>query len=418
MSAKRALLILGLLGAGTGVFFAWRGFSQGSTPPLKFETAKVAKGAIEAKVTATGALSPRLLVQVSSQVSGRVVEVHADWNAVVKKGQPLLRLDPQPFQAALTQARANLAVARANREKAVVAVNDSEKQLARARALSERQIIAATELDAAVTTRDAAKAGVSAARAQVQQAEAAVTQAELNLELTEIAAPLDGVVISRAVDVGQTVAASLQAPTLFTIAGDLAQMQIDTSVAEGDVGRLAPGMKALFTVDAFSGENFTGTVRQIRNAATTVQNVVTYDAVIDVENPSGKLRPGMTANVTFVIAEVKDAIKLPNAVLRFRPSQEQMVALRGNREGGGGEARRARGGGGDRPQPSPDRKLVWKLVDGTPTPVRITIGLSDGSFTEVKSGDLVEGDLLITELVGGPKPAAPQGQSPRLPRGL
>jgi HlyD family secretion protein len=406
MSAKRIFVILGLLGVVAAGFFGWRSYSRGSTPTMTFETAKVEKGPIQAKVTATGALNPRTLVLVSSQVSGRVVEVHADWNAEVKKGQLLLRLDPQPFQAALTQAQANLAVARANRDKAIVAALDADKQLTRTQALSERNIIAATELDAAVTTRDSAKASVSAAKAQVQQAEAAVTQAKLNLELTEIMAPLDGVVISRAVDVGNTVAASLQAPTLFTIAGDLAKMQIDTSVSEGDVGRLAAGMKATFTVDAFPGEAFHGEVRQVRNAATTVSNVVTYNVVIDVENPSGKLRPGMTANVTFIVAEVTEALKLPNSVLRFRPSQEQLAVLRGPREEG--EERPARTGGGQR-QRSADEKTVWKLVDGTPTPVRITIGLTDGTATEIKEGELVAGDVIVTEIVGGPKPTAPAG---------
>jgi HlyD family secretion protein len=251
------------------------------------------------------------------------------------------------------------------------------------------------------------------------------------------------VVLSRAVDVGQTVAASLQAPVLFTIAEDLARMQIDTAVAEGDVGRLTEGMKATFTVDAFPGRPFNGVVRQVRNAPTTTQGVVTYDAVIDVDNTDKSLRPGMTANVTFVLAQVADAIKIPNAALRFKPSREQMMAVmaefggRGGRGGSGGSGgsggrRRDGSGGGSGGPGGPggpggaggaggrmmdgstgasgqvlgrdlgDKKRLFKLVNGRPTPVLIKPGLTDGSSTEMVEGDLKPGDLLVTEILGAP----------------
>ncbi|HEX8110087.1 MAG TPA: efflux RND transporter periplasmic adaptor subunit, partial [Kofleriaceae bacterium] len=260
-----------------------------------------------------------------------------------------------------------------------------------------------------------------------------LAQAKLNLSYATIYSPVDGVVLSRAVDVGQTVAASLQAPVLFTIAEDLARMQIDTAVAEGDVGRLTEGMKATFTVDAFPGRQFQGVVRQVRNAPTTTQGVVTYDAVIDVDNTDHALRPGMTANVTFVLAQVADAIKIPNAALRFKPTREQLMAVfaqfggrngrgSGGWGGSGGSGRRGSGDGPGGPggpggrgmmeggmpgmpggqRDLGDKKRVFKLVDGHPRPVLIKPGLTDGSSTEMLDGDLKPGDELVTDILGVP----------------
>jgi len=265
----------------------------------------------------------------------------------------------------------------------------------------------------------------------VSQANANLKQARTNLSYATIISPVDGVVLSRAVDVGQTVAASLQAPTLFTIAEDLARMQIDTAVAEADVGRLTEGMKATFTVDAFPGRQFTGVVRQVRNAPTTTQGVVTYDAVIDVDNSDHALRPGMTANVTFVLAQVADAVKIPNAALRFKPTPEQAMALwaqfggrggrgsggpggpgrRGSGDGSGGPGRMMDGGtpggppgagGAMRGRDLGDKKRLFKLVDGRPHMVLIKPGLTDGSSTEMLEGDLKDGDDLITDIQGLP----------------
>jgi HlyD family secretion protein len=242
--------------------------------------------------------------------------------------------------------------------------------------------------------------------------------AEVNLALTNIISPTDGTVISRNVDVGQTVAASLQAPVLFVIAEDLRKMQVDTSVAEADVGKLRAGMTATFSVDAFPGEPFKGTVRQIRNAATTVQNVVTYDAVIDVDNSELKLRPGMTANVTFVFANKDDVLRVPNAALRFRPSPELSSALKlevpqgrrsdGAAGGSAGSGGPARAGGLAKGNEAPERRTVWVLRDDLPSPVRIKTGTTDGSKTEVVDGPLQAGDVVVSDAIlpAGLKPAA------------
>jgi HlyD family secretion protein len=249
-------------------------------------------------------------------------------------------------------------------------------------------------------------------------------RSEVNLAYTNIISPTDGTVISRNVDVGQTVAASLQAPTLFLIAEDLRKMQVDTSVAEADIGKLQPGMSATFTVDAYQNDKFIGVVRQVRNSPQTVQNVVTYDAVIDVGNPDFKLKPGMTANCTFVWAEKDDALRIPNAAMRFRPPADLLASLNPNPNRTPGQ--RVRPAGADASQPGgaaksgsagagsdPTRKTVWVLRDGKPKPVRIRSGVSDGSLTEVVEGELAEGDLVITDMSGGTSAAQPAGGFPR-----
>ncbi len=258
-----------------------------------------------------------------------------------------------------------------------------------------------------------------ASEGSVAQAKAALHQAEVNLAYTRILSPTSGVVISRNVDVGQTVAASLQAPTLFVIAEDLSKMQVDTSVAEGDVGRLRDGMKATFTVDAFPDEVFEGRVRQIRNAATTTSNVVTYDAVVDVSNPDLKLRPGMTANVTFIYAEVDDALRVPNAGLRFRPTPSQLAVWGGGaaggegreqaggakRDGGAGTALAAEPGKGRAPaadeKAAPDRRTVYVSTPAAVRAVRIRTGITDGSYTQVVEGELSPGEQVVTDAPGG-----------------
>jgi HlyD family secretion protein len=287
---------------------------------------------------------------------------------------------------------------------------------------------------------------VEADKANVQQARAVLHQAEVNLALTNIISPTDGVVISRNVDVGQTVAASLSAPIIFVIAEDLRKMQVDTSVAEADVGKLTAGMDATFVVDAYPGERFKGKVRQIRNAAQTVQNVVTYDAVIDVDNSELKLRPGMTANVNFVFANREDVLRVPNAALRFRPSPDVFTALKldpkrartgdepgsgkapngggANAPGGMGSRQRSGGGGAAAGlDATPDRKVVWVLSGGIPRSTRIKTGTTDGTKTEVVEGALAEGDEVITDatLAEAAKssspvlPGAPPGGAGRRP---
>jgi HlyD family secretion protein len=387
---------------------AWS-WLAGSAPKseYKLETARAERGRIVAKVTASGTLSAIVTVQVGSQVSGRVAALHADFNSRVKKGDLIAKIDPQMFQASADQAGANLAAAQGNLAKARAQAADALRQAQRAQALAEQKLVAQADADTAQSNADALAAGVQAAEGQVAQARAALSQAMVNLAYTDIRSPTSGVVISRNVDVGQTVAASLQAPTIFVIAEDLAKMQVDTSVAEADVGRLKDGTAASFTVDAYPSEIFRGTVRQIRNSPQTVQNVVTYDAVIDVANPDLKLKPGMTANVTFVYAEKDDVLKVPNAALRFKPPAGLLGegAARGGSGAAGARPDAARAGArpeGARGPETPDRRTVWILKDGKPSPIRIRTGISDGSATEVLEGDLQAGGEVVTDSVGPP----------------
>ncbi|HEX2689142.1 MAG TPA: efflux RND transporter periplasmic adaptor subunit [Kofleriaceae bacterium] len=438
MQVKRwipKLIVLALVSGAVAFLVVKKPWAK-SEDPITFSTVPVSKGMIAAQVTANGTLSAVGTVQVGAQVSGRVVELHADFNDKVKKGQVIARLDEAVLKAQIDSSAANLALAAANVNKAEVALLDAERQLKRQKTLQDQQLVAGATVESAQVAADTARAALVAAKATQAQAAANLAQAKLNLSYATIYSPVDGVVLSRAVDVGQTVAASLQAPTLFTIAEDLARMQIDTAVSEGDVGRLVEKMKATFTVDAFPGRQFEGIVRQVRNAPTTTQGVVTYDAVIDVDNSDKSLRPGMTANVTFVLAQVADAVKIPNSAIRFKPTREQLQAVfaelggRGGRGSGSGGRWRGSdgsgrtggpggpgglgaggmggpggmGGGGDGPAKRDfgDKKPVWKLVSGRPKMVLIKPGLTDGSSTQMLEGDLEPGDQLITEILGAP----------------
>jgi HlyD family secretion protein len=402
--------VLAILGA--AAWWRW-GRARGASGP-KIETVKVDRGAIEAKITATGALAPLKTVLVGSQVSGRIADVLVDFNAQVTKGQVIARLDPQLFKAAVEQAEANLSGARAELTRAEALAKDAKRQYERTRSLAERKLVSQSEADTAESQAEAQAAQVIAARGEVARAVAAKNQAELNLSYTTITSPIDGVVISRDVDVGQTVAASLQAPTLFTIAEDLRKMQVNASISESDVGKLSAAMRATFTVDAFPQKKFEGTVREVRNAPKNVQNVVTYDAIIDVGNPELELRPGMTANVTIVYGDRKDVVRVPNAALRFRAPADWWQGGDGHRPARGDGERPARGDRSDTPR-DPDRKTVWRLESGVPRPVKIKIGLTDGSVTEVLEGELEADDAIVTELVGvsGSAPSAGQQQPGR-----
>jgi HlyD family secretion protein len=411
MRRDRFLLAGGAAAALALAVGVWRWRAAAAESGTRFETARVDRGRVVARVTATGTLSALVTVQVGSQVSGRVAALHADFNSPVRRGQVIARIDPQLFQAAVEQARANRFAAEGNLAKARAQAIDAKRQLARTQTLAERKLVAAAELDTAQSNADAAKASVQAADGAVAQARAALHQAEVNLGYTSIVSPTDGVVISRSVDVGQTVAASLQAPTLFVIAEDLAKMQVDTSVAEADVGRLGPGMAATFTVDAWPGEVFRGTVRQVRNAPQTVQNVVTYDAVVDVPNPGLKLKPGMTATVTFVHAEKDEVLRVPNAALRFRPPPGMARSAGGSGPGAGGGSG-ARSAGAEASRAAPGTRTVWALRGEKPEPRAVRVGVSDGTLTEVVSG-LLEGDAVITDAIGpavaGSQPAGAPG---------
>jgi HlyD family secretion protein len=395
-------------------------------PEVQFKTAPVERRNILARVTASGTLQARVTVQVGSQVSGRVAQLFADFNTTVKKDMVIAKLDPQLYQAAIAQARANFNSAQSNVAKAVAQKADADRQYERAKAQRTEGLISQQELDSAQTTAAVAKAQVDASKSAVQQAKAALDQDEVNLSYTVIKSPIDGVVISRNVDVGQTVAASLQAPVLFTIGEDLTKMRVEASVPESDVGRLKEGMSASFTVDAFPGQKFRGTVAQVRNAATTVQNVVTYTAVIDVDNADLRLRPGMTANVTIVTAEKRGVLAIPNSALRFRPAGAGTAGPRGSgsagaRAGGfdgppgaasggwrqGGRGARAPGASSAAPGNSAgptevavteaETKTVYVLNGTAPAAVRIQAGITDGSYTELIGDALHEGDGVIVE---------------------
>ncbi len=362
--------------------------------PISYQTTTVDRGPIAAKVAANGTLSALVTVQVGSQVSGRIDKLYADFNSPVKKGQVVARIEPYLFEAAVAQAKANYTSAQANLDKAIAQRIDADRQWTRAQELFKEGILSKADRDTAESTAGVGTAPVAAARALIAQAKAALDQAQQNLDYTTIISPIDGVVISRNVDVGQTVAATFQAPTLFTIAQDLVHMQVDTNVAEGDVGKIKTGMNVTFTVDAYPSREFLGVVRQVRDNPQTVQNVVTYDAVIDVDNSEHLLKPGMTANVVFVYATRDEALRVANAALRVHPDAQTIKAMT---EGAKvtlpnvGDAR--------------DVRVVW-LLEGREKPVAkprvVKTGISDGTYTEVVSG-LSPGEALVTEAEVRPK---------------
>jgi HlyD family secretion protein len=402
MSSKtvRTIVISVALAVAAVAYGAYRYSEEHGRPEFTFDTAAVTRGPIVARVTASGTLSALVTVQVGSQVSGRVQQIFVDYNSRVAKGEVIATIDPQLFEAAEAQAKANYVAAQDNLAKARAAALDADRQYERANNLFADKLVAQADLDTAQATYDEAKAEVGAAEGSVEQTRAALHQAEVNLAYTTIRSPIDGVVISRNVDVGQTVAASLQAPTLFVIAENLHKMQVDTSVAEADVGRLRSGMKASFTVDAFPNETFTGVVRQIRNAPQVVQNVVTYDAVIDIGNPDLKLKPGMTANVTFVYAQADDVLRIPNAALRFRPTPQLLAWIGGGRPST--PASSAAGGPPAREAEEANRRTIWALHAGVPAPTTIETGITDGTVTQVVAGDLRVGERVVIDILSGP----------------
>jgi HlyD family secretion protein len=374
-----------------------------------YRTDAVTRGPVSEIVNATGDVSAIVTVNVGSQVSGIIDRLLVDFNSLVKKGELLATLDPRLFQAQLEKAEASLASAKANVEKARAAANDSARIAARQEELRKQGLISQADLDTALATRDQNAAALSAAKASVLQAKADRDMAKTNLDFTRIESPIDGIVVSRNVDVGQTVAAAFQAPTLFLIANDLTKMQILANIDEADVGKVQPGLEAKFTVDAYPGETFSGLIRDVRQAPTTIQNVVTYAAVIDAPNPDRKLRQGMTASVTITIARKEEALRVANAALRFKPDEASAPAEPAAPQQRQGPAPQARGaspasrgspreGAPLQPQQAPGRaSRVYKLEEGKPVAVAIRVGLSDGQRTEVIEG-LAEGDRVI---VGG-----------------
>jgi HlyD family secretion protein len=330
--SRLGLGLLALIVLGAGGYAAWRGFSGAADAP-KFKTGKVERGPLTAVVSATGTLNPVVSVQVGSQVSGQIKEILVDFNSPVKLNQLIARIDPETFQYRVRQAEADVEAARAAlgvqqaevmRAKANLA--EFERDFERKKLLVEKNFISAAEREKAQSVLDAGRAALQVAQsqarnseAQVRQREAQQAQARIDLERTAIKAPVDGIVVKRSIEPGQTVAASLQSPELFVIAKNLTDMQVETSIDEADVGRIRVGQKASFTVDAFAGRSFSGEVRQVRKAATVISNVVTYTVVVSAANPDLTLLPGMTANVRIVTAQKESALKVPNAALRFRP---------------------------------------------------------------------------------------------------
>src|SRR4051794_27624537 len=336
---KRALiglLIVAAVGAGVGAYYIKRG-----GPEIQIQTSPITRGDIVDTVGATGTLQAVTTVQVGSQVSGNISWLGADFNSIVKKGQTIARLDPSLFQAQLEQSKANLAQSRANLAKAQsdlermrVQLTDAQQKYARAKELAARSLLPQSDLDSAKIAVDSAQASLAAQQATVNQATASVAQSQasvnqnqVNVDHTTITAPIDGIVTQRSVDVGQTVAASMQAPTLFVLAADLTKMQVNANIDEADVGRIRPGQHVTFKVDAYPTDTFEGTVSQIRLQPVVVSNVTTYGTVIDVPNAQLKLKPGMTANVKLEIAKRADVLRVPNASLRFRPSTDVFAAL-------------------------------------------------------------------------------------------
>ncbi len=407
-------LVFALLAVVGGLGWSW--YRRPAVPRVTYKTQPLERRRVAAKLTASGTLQAKVTVQVGAQVSGRIIKLYADFNDKVKKGQLIAKLDPQMFAAAAAQAQASFASAKAAIAKAAAQQKDAELVLLRTQALSAQTLASTADLQTAQTNVEVMKAGTDAARAQLAQATAARNLAQVNLSYTEIASPIDGVIISRNVDVGQTVAASLQAPVLFTIAEDLRSMQVHTSVAEADVGRLEAGMAASFTVDAFSGRRFEGKVAQIRNAAQTVQNVVTYDAVIEANNEELKLRPGMTATVTVVWAEKTDVPAVSNLALRFAPPREAngvpAVVASAQERGPKVSPEVQDAAGKMRGKGKRERRSLWVLRAGRPYEVAVTPGVTDGSFTELVKSDLAIGDRIITEAELDGKPATASTAAP------
>ncbi len=417
MNRKRILLIVVALLVLAGTGYGFRLWSQG-VQKSPYIAVPVQKGTVTQVVTATGSLSAVITVQVGSQVSGTIDKLFADFNSQVKKDQVIAQLNQDKFKAAVDQARANLLAAQANVLKAKASMEDAQRTLERNKELKKRDLIAQSEFDTSQAAYETAAAQYEVNKAQVSQSQAGLNQAMVDLNNTVIRSPVDGIVVSRNVDVGQTVAASLQAPVLFLIANDLSKMQVDTNVSEGDVGNVWVGQDVTFSVDAYPARRFKGAVQQVRNAAIMVQNVVTYDAVVGVDNKDLLLKPGMTANVEFLVSEKTDVLKIPNAALRFRPPSErqpaQVSAVRGNagREtagggGRGGASPNPRGGSRNREGAQSRQGTVYLLRDQEATPVRLRLGISDGTYTEVVSGDIQANDQVILAMAGGGSPGTP-----------
>jgi HlyD family secretion protein len=440
-----ALIVVAVIAV---VAYYW--FAGGSGDKVTYRTEAISRGDVVVSISATGTLSADTTVQVGSQVSGTIAKLYADFNSVVKKGQLLAQLDPTFLQAAVDQQKANV-------DRAQASVDDASRTYKRSQELFDKSLASQADLDAATTA-------LQTNTASLRQAQAALSGAETNLKFATILSPISGVVISRNVDVGQTVAASLSAPTLFTIANDLTKMQVQASIDEADVGSVKPGQKVSFHVDAYPDDEFLGTVKQIRLQPITTQNVVTYNVIIDVQNPQLKLMPGMTATVSIEVARKDDVLRVPLMALRITPPGVTLPSAQNGANGGGafaadagssgaaqGDSSRAGGQQGERSfggrrgmrGPGADstaggggmrwRQMhadstggdihtstnfgrVWVLRDGKPEAVRVIHGIQDSRYAVVLRSDLKEGDEVIVGATGGEQNNNNEMQNPFMPR--
>ncbi len=412
---QRRFLILAIVvvvGVLVALFFFKRGKSKGSD---QYRTEAVSQGAISASVNATGTLSAVVTVQVGSQVSGIISKLYADFNSQVKKGQLLAELDPTPFEQTVEQRQADVTKAQVDVANTLLTYNRQQR-------LAQVGLIAQSDLDAA-------KAAYDGARAEIAQARAALLQAQTNLSYTKIYSPIDGQVVARQYDIGQTVAASFSAPTLFTIARDLTKMQVQADVDQSDIGQIKVGEPVQFTVDAYPDQKFGGEISQVRLNATVTQNVITYPVIVEVPNPDLKLRPSMTANVTIRVATVDDVLRVPNSALRFRPATAEAkpagspagAAAAGGASRAGGQGRPAAGGpggGGGHRQPGQTVYVYNPAATDKAAqlrPVQIRAGITDGHYTQVlavTSGTLAAGDPVVTGLATVKVDAGAAGNRP------
>jgi HlyD family secretion protein len=401
------VLVAGLAAVAAG---AWTYINDGGAAPPVIRTARVGTGPVVEVVQGTGTVGAVTTVNVGTQVSGVISWLGADFNSTVKKGQVIAKLDPALLQAQVLQARASVTRARADLQQQKVNLADRQTKYARAEKLSEKGLVAASDLEAAKLAVDLAESDLQSGQAAVVQAEASLNQAEVNLSHAVITSPINGIVIQRSVDVGQTVAASLSSPEIFLIAADLTAMQVVAQIDETDIAKVSVGQPVILGVDAFPNQTFAGAVSQIRLQPQVVSNVTTYNTIVDVPNRELKLKPGMTADVKIQIARRDDVLRVPNAALRFRPTPETFAML--------GQAPPAQDG------KSRPGAQVWVLDQGQLHAVPVTTGLVDASFTELVESDLSPGTELVTSVTGeatttqtGPAATNPFVATPRGGRG-
>lgn len=356
-----------LVAAAIAITLGWQQLHRRS--PVGYVTSAASTGPVTKVVSTTGTINPELTIIVGSYVSGVIKDVFCDYNTQVKTRQVCAKIDPRPYQTAVDQAKANLAIAKAQLLKDQASLTYTKATFDRHATLVKTNAVSADAYDNAKSTFEQAQAQVAYDNASIEQRQAALDAAQVNLGYTDITSPVDGTVVSRNITIGQTVAASFQTPTLFLIASDLTRMQVDTNVSEGDIGGVALNDKALFSVDAFADRTFEGKVQQIRQSPQTVQNVVTYDAVVSIENPDLALKPGMTASVRIVIDQRTEVLRLPSQALRYAPSNAS--------------------------RPDLAHPKVWVLREGKPVAIDIKPGLNDDDFVEIVSGDIKHGDQVI-----------------------